>query len=255
MALFTDGTISTIEDLQAYDAAILRVASAEGVDLSSKLRLAETEVGIEIEEFLTKRGALAATGVGGGTSGLANVVVTPPLKQWNTLHALALTYADIDGNHLNSRYATKLVDYRRRARWAADSLFRMGVGMVAAPVVKAKGLAVRTVAGDQPIQPYYLQIAWSDAHGASGMPSDVVVFVPAEPGLPAVRSLTPPEGVSGFDVYAGTVDGQLRRQNATPIACDQEWVMPATGLLDGDPPGSGQAPEWFVRNDRVLLRG
>lgn len=255
MALFTDGEISTIEDLQGYDAAILRVASAEGVDLSSKLRLAETEIGIEIEEFVTKRGSVAATAVGGGVFGLANVVVTPALKQWHTLHALVLTYGDIDGNHLKSRYATKLADYRRRARWAADSLFRMGVGIVGAPVVKPTGLVVRTVAGDQPIQPYYLQIAWSDARGVSGTPSDVVVFVPAEPGLPAVRSVAPPEGVAGFDVYAGTVDGQLSRQNATPIACDQEWVMPATGLIDGDPPGSGQAPEWFVRNDRVLLRG
>ena len=44
MALFTDGPISSIEDLRGTTPQLLDVASAEGIDVTRKLALAQDEI-------------------------------------------------------------------------------------------------------------------------------------------------------------------------------------------------------------------
>ena len=53
MALFTDGTISTLEELRGYESAVYDVASTERIDLSQKLVLAQQELGIELTSRLS----------------------------------------------------------------------------------------------------------------------------------------------------------------------------------------------------------
>ncbi len=48
MALFTDGTITTLEDLAAHESGILELAAGEGIDLAAKLRIAQEDIGVEL---------------------------------------------------------------------------------------------------------------------------------------------------------------------------------------------------------------
>jgi hypothetical protein len=54
MALFTDGSIAKLEDLRAYESAVLDLASSEGVDVGAKLRMAQREIATELTPFLRK---------------------------------------------------------------------------------------------------------------------------------------------------------------------------------------------------------
>ncbi len=255
MSLFTDGNISGLEELRAYDTGILEVAGAEGVDLAAKLSLAATEIGIELEEFLRKRAGGGAGLVGQPYLGLENVVVTPALRQWHTLRTLALIYADIRSNHVRTRYAGKEKEYRQRARWAADSLYRIGIGLVNSPLPKAETPEVETVPGTLAGATYYIKVAWRSAAGEAGAPSEAAVHTVETEGLPAVRAVGPPANAAGFDVYAGTSESGVTKQNTDPVEPTAQWVMPETGLVSGAEPGTGQEPGWFLRNDRVLQRG
>ncbi len=253
MALFTDGNITSVDELQAYDTSIVSIASAEGVDLAAKMELARTELGIELAEFLAKR--TTATGGLGAGIGLENVVVTPALKHWHALLTLALVYGDIQGNHLESRYGAKWKDYRARERRAADSLLRSGVGVVSNPIPRALPPLVRTVAAPVSGETYYIRIAWRGARGDSGEASEACIHTVETNGVPGVRADRIPEDAAGFDVYAGLRADLATKQNDDPLDPSAEWTMPVQGLREGDTPPAGQQPGWHVRNDRVLLRG
>jgi hypothetical protein len=249
MPLFTDGSISTIEDLRAYDAAIFDLASAEGVDLQAKLLVAKEEIGTELEEILQKRGGLS------NAAGLSHVVVTPALKQWHTLYTLTLLYGDIHSSHVNRRFEKKWKDYRIRARRAAETLSRIGIGVVARPIAKAMPPVVRTIPGTLETGEYCIQVSWTGGAGEEGCASEALTWTLTEPGLIAVRAVEPPVGVAGYHVYVGELDSTTGRQSTTPMGVGGEWTMPPTGLVNGVRPKDGQEPERYIRNDRILQRG
>ena len=255
MALFTDGTIADVDDLLAYDSGILRVSSAEGVDLAAKLRLANEEVGVGLEEFLVRRVGRSSSPGSPSQLTLYNVVVTPPLKQWHALWTLALVYDDVGGNHVNSRYAVKYKECRQRALWASESLYRIGVGLVSAPIPRAGAPVVRPIAGSLPAATYEVQIAWRNASGERGTPSDPVIQPLNNDGLIGVRAGNPPTSVAGFDVYVGDSPGSASRQNVDVVAPDAEWIMSDAGLVEGAGLPAGQTPDFYLHNDRILQRG
>jgi len=56
MALYTDGPISSIEELTARDSQLLSVAGTEEIDLTQKIALAQDELGLELGGMLTATG-------------------------------------------------------------------------------------------------------------------------------------------------------------------------------------------------------
>ena len=52
MALFTDGAVSSIEDLRGYDTQLLNVATIEGIDVTRKLTLAQDGIAAEMATLL-----------------------------------------------------------------------------------------------------------------------------------------------------------------------------------------------------------
>src|SRR5882757_6548346 len=104
MALYTDGPISSIEELTARDSQLLSVASTEGIDLTQKIALAQDELGLELCGMLTATGSLLQD-VWTSPTGVQNIVVTPALKLWHALRTLELVYCDAYHNELNDRYA------------------------------------------------------------------------------------------------------------------------------------------------------
>ena len=255
MALFTDGEISTVEDLRAYDTAVLEVASAEGVDLTAKLEIARSEIGVELEEFIGKRTGDGSAEFGGASTSIDNVVVTPALKQWHTLLALALIYGDVQGNHRHTGYQTKWQEYRRRARWASDSLWRTGVGLVWSPLPKPAAPALRSAPGTLAPRTYFVRVAWGNRSGERSEASGLAILTLDNAGTIAVTALNAPATAAGYDVYAGVTEDGLARQNAALVGPGEEWVLPESGLAPGAGLPQGQQPDWRLRNDRVLQRG
>lgn len=246
MPLFTDGTASEIGDLRAYDAAIAEVAAAEGVELKAKLEVAMQEIGLEIEEFLVRSA--------NGAWGLSHVVVTPALKQWHVLHTLALIYGDVHQSHVNRRFEQKWKEYKVRARWAAETLFRVGVGLVEVPVPKAASPELRVASGDLAPGTYVVRTAWVNAAGEVGAASDAATIALAGRASILVRTANPPPAAAGYHVYAGIAGESVSRQTDLPIDVDEEWSL-SGALRNGPAVPTGQQPHRYIRNERVLRRG
>jgi len=71
MSLFTDGAITSIEELVGHDTQLLTVANVESIDVSRELALAEEELSVEVTGLLGRH-ALPPK--------LEQVVVTPAIK-------------------------------------------------------------------------------------------------------------------------------------------------------------------------------
>lgn len=252
MALFNDQVISTMEDLRAYESSLLEMASSEGVDLTVKLSLAQRELGVEIERFLVEQTAVDTQPP---TVTLDQVAVTEALFQWHTLLTLMLSYRDAFHNQLNDRYESKWKEYERQAGLKSAQLFSLGLGIVNAPVAGAGMPQVDSAPGALATGMYAIRVAWQNVAGQLGRASDVAPFGTTDGSVPVV---TPPAVVpnaTGWNVYAGPLDGVLTRQNSAPLAAGESWTMPPAGLVTGIALADSQKPDLYLRQNRTFRRG
>ena len=148
MALFTDGSLSTMLDLQTNESAILTVASTAGIDLAGKMALAQADLTNHILKFLLRRSQYPeAQWTQRRIRGVSDVVVTAPLKQWHVHKTLAFVYRDVYNSQANDRFLGKWKEYEQLARQSCDNYFQVGVGIVADPLSKPSSLLVSTVTG------------------------------------------------------------------------------------------------------------
>jgi len=246
MALFTDGSISNLEDLRAYESSIFEMASTERIDLSKKLSLAQQELETTLGAFLRQRYE---------RQGLGDVVVTRPLRQWHVFHTLALAYRDAYNSHLNDRYLGKWREYLQLARWAWGKLLESGIGIVQSPIAKASLPTVSAGAGNLEGGIYWIRVAWTSAAGEEGCPSDPANLAVPDGSSLVVEAVNPPANATGWNVYVGPAAGETRKQNSEPIAPGESWQLAGGPATDGDPAGEGQAPSYFLMQRRVLQRG
>lgn len=247
MALFTDGSISTIGELLGYESAVLEVAKTEGIDLTKKLALAQEELSVELEALLARQE---------DTRSLGYVVVTEALHKWHTFRALGLVYRDAYHRQLNDRYLGKWQEYDRMADWAHRALLDTGLGMTGAPVPRAEQPEVSSAAaGGAAAATYFVSITWAVPGGIEGAPSAVTAFTSAAGSVPLLRAVDPPAGGLGWNVYAGYSPSELALQNNAPLGPNQAWTGPATGLKRGRLVGNGQQAETFLRIRGVFNRG
>lgn len=245
MALFIDGAISSLEDLRAYESAIYDLASTERIDLSQKLVLAEQELGVD----------LTARFFRDDPEELGQAVVTAPLQMWHTFHTLALVYRDAYNSHLNDRYQGKWREYEQQAKWAYTNLLATGVGMVENPVPKASSPTLSTLAGAAPANTYWARVTWVGPGGDEGCPSEPNVLETSEGTVLVARVTGAPAGIIGWNIYVGTSLDETRLQNLSPIPAGDSWTMPSTGLIEGQPAGTGQTPTSYKRFERTFRRG
>ncbi len=238
MALFTDGLISSIDDLLAYESSILDVARTEGIDLVVKLELAEQEIGIELAAFLVQHSE--------STPGLESVAVTEPLRKWHTFHTLALVYRDAHSRQLNDRYLAKWKEADRLSKWASSMLFQSGVGIVEEPLERAERPELSTTPGAAAGGTYYVRAAWVNALGEEGAPSDLAILTALDGSLLQVRAVNPPGNAQSWNVYVGLSHSELALQNAQPLGRDEFWTASDSGLSGGRSPGTGQDPDYYV---------
>jgi hypothetical protein len=248
MALFTDGIITSTEELAAQDSSVMTVAATEGIDLSQKARLAQEELGIELLTLLPRAGC---------SEELAGVVVTGALRLWHAFHTLELVYRDAYNSQLNDRYKGRWEEYQKLAKWASSRLLQTGVGMVTDPVQRAGKPLLSTVAGAEGAEErtYYARTAWVNAAGEEGSPSEwALANVPAGFGL-VVEAAGPPQNATGWNLYVGEAEDAMFRQNSGPIPVGAGYTLSGEAPGTGLPPGDGQQPRFLRAVPRILQRG
>jgi hypothetical protein len=254
MALFTDGPVSSIDDLSAQDSQLLTVASVEGIDVTQKLGLAHDELGMELHTMLTRFGYVDQLFWLAPRLRLDSVVVTPPLKLWHAARTLEMVYSDAYNSQLNDRYAGKRNQFHQLAKWAYEKLIQTGLGIASQPVAQAATPVLVASGGGLPDGTYFVSMAWVNNSGEEGAASTASAITTASSTF-SVQPGSAPHSVAGWNVYVGPAPDGMTRQNASPIAAVQPWLQPGNPLATGQPPGNGQRPTYIQPMPRIIQRG
>jgi len=257
MALFTDGPINLVIDLQNYENGILTVANTEQIDLAGKSKLAQSEIAAELMLFLLRRFRqpdVLWTVTFRRTIGVGDVVVTDPLRRWHAQKTLALVYRDAYNNQLNDRYKGKWTEYEQLAKESAESYFQIGVGLVSCPIARAVLPVLTAAPGAGPAATYYVAVAWVNQTGQFGSASEVAQLTTSTGQQLVVAAVSPPPNATGWNAYVGEAPEATSLQNSSPIAIGNTWTL-AAALQAGAPPGQGQQPTWFLVDQRLIERG
>jgi hypothetical protein len=251
MALFTDGSISTISDLQQYESSVLDVAATERIDLAHKMEVSQREIALELTAFLLRKGCPL-----GPNRELSNVIVTESIAHWHIVHALELLYRDAYNSQVNDRYRGKWENFSILTDRAQRLVFDIGVGITTCPVPRAQTPIIEALPGSLlPANTYYVRIAWQGRRGTRGDWSPLeAITVPPGTRL-GVTVPAQPLNANGAWVYAGTSKETLLRQNEQVVDAGERWTQPITGLRSDLAPIPAQSPDYYVINRREMLRG
>ena len=252
--LFRDSPAITIEDLANYESGILNTATSEDINLTVKITLATSEVGLQLEsQFLPLSATNSAPS---GRITLGNIVVTPALRLWLTYHTLEMVYREAYFSQLNDRYKAKWSEYQDLSTSASALLFQIGVGTTLDPIPQADQPALSLAPGSLTAGKYFVEVSWLSANGDEGAPSKLsAIDVPSGDTLQA-QAVNPPTTAVSWNVYAGTTPAALYLQNSTPLAIGANWIAPDSALLAiGPTPGTGQEAVYLSPSPRILLRG
>ena len=253
MALFSDGTVSTVADLTAQDSSVLDVAQTEGINLTQKLELARGEVGLELSSCL-ERSRSSYSQFGQPPLTLANVAVTAPLQVWHTFRTLAAVYRDAYFSQLNARYSAKWQAFEKLARKAMLDALEAGVGMVWDPLPQGGEPALSTDPGPGAGGVFYAAVAFVNAAGEEGLASPVLDLTVPAGNLLVITAGTAPANATGWNAYAGVDPGALALLNATPLTPGTSFTW-TPGIVGGRGPGAGQTPNMLRMLSRIWQRG
>jgi len=259
MALFTDGFVSSMEDLAAQDSQLLDTASVEGIDVTQKLALAQGELALELKAVLTRLSYVDQLFWIAPQPNLGSVVVTPALKLWHTFRSLEMVYSDAYNSQLNDRYAGKRDQFHLSAKWAYEMLIQAGIGVASVPVPQAAIPTVTAAAAPSPGIPlpdgtYYVTVAWVNAAGEDGASAVPATIATTGSSLLVQPIGSTPKTAAGWNVYVGAGPDSMALQNGSPVAIGQTWLQPAA-LAAGRLPGPGQRPSYLKPVPRMIQRG
>ena len=146
---------------------MLDVASTEAIELSSKLAVAQRDLGYDLSSFLT--------GAGVGID-LSRVVVTESTPRFALRPIrLAAVYRDAYNTHLNDRYLGRWKEFAKASERGLLRLLANGIGISAAPMPRAEAPVVETLStGGLSGGSYSVQILWQHLAGNVGEKSSPV---------------------------------------------------------------------------------
>lgn len=259
MALFVDGPAATIEDMADQDAGLLAVAQTTGINVSAKLRLAQEEIQSELELWLLKprqaSDAFQSDMLWRPPMRIEQVVVTTPLKRWETMHALDLTYRDAYFSQLVDRYQAKWQQYATLTCAARECFIASGLGLVSDPLRRPQPPVLGSVEGPQTGGTFYASVSWVNAAGQESAASESSSIAIADGNLMTVAAVNAPENAAGFRVYAGPLLNSLFRQNDVLLPPGVMYTFVPGQITDGPLPGNGQKPDFTRPLARLLPRG
>jgi hypothetical protein len=254
MALFADGPACTVDDLTDQDSGLLDVALDNGINVTTKVRLAQEELKTDLELWLLKpRPALPMPWV--PTPHIEQIVVTPSLKRWETMHALALVYRDAYFSQLVDRYQAKLQEYLRLTRNSRENFVASGLALAADPVPRAALPVLTSTPAPQGGGTFYASVAWVNGTGQEGAASAASSITIADGNLMVVAAVNAPVNAAGFQVFAGTALTAMYLQNNVLLPVGVTYMYIPGEVTQGPLPGFGQKPDFVRPLARTLLRG
>ncbi|HEY3939369.1 MAG TPA: hypothetical protein VGL97_18200 [Bryobacteraceae bacterium] len=259
MALFTDQSTVTLDDLLQFETTLAQIASTHGINVDTKISLATSVIGDQLMLWLLDVGASDPQWLTRRTIGLSTVVVTPPLRRWLCYESLSRFFAEAYNLQLNSRFQGKWQEYRQEAKNANTMASLAGVGIVYNSLPKPALPLVSIQSGNQPAESLFVQTAWVDTEGNEGALSPVnglllpdnssitVAMAEGEPGTPLAAT--------GWNVYVSSVNAIATLQNPVPLIIGSTWDLPSTGITDGRDPIDGQQPDFYITISNQIRRG
>src|SRR5687768_13150449 len=232
MALFTDGPLSSFEDLRAQDSQLGDVASVENIDVTIKQAVAHEQVGMELEQMLA------------GLQPVANVAETVPLRLWEAYRTLEVFYGDAYYSHLNDRYQAKRDQFHDLSDYAFLKLNHLGVGIVTTPVPRAQTPILTPTIDVMLPGTYYATMAWVNSVDEEGQAAASDAITISE-GSFAVTPINPPDNAAGWNVFVGSGPVSMVLQNSSPMSVSESWFASGALILEGRAPGKGQAPNFL----------
>jgi hypothetical protein len=256
MALFLDGPACTIDDLLAEDSGLLDTAQTVGINVTSKLILAMSEVQSELETLLLRLQASVTTGLV-QPPGIGQVVVTPDLARWEKMQALVMVYRDASFTQLIDRYKLKWDMFVTLTKAARDQFIANGIGLVTSPVAEASIpiLGTESVTSTQSGGTYYACMAWVNAAGQQGSPSAAGSIVVPANNLMTVMAIAPPANAAGFNVYVGAALAMMTLQNSTVLPPGDTFTYIPGASTSSQLPGTGQSPDYVKALPATIMRG
>lgn len=257
MALFTDASIVTLDDLLEYENTLVQVSSSHNIDVDTKISLAIASVGDKLLLWLMNMGPADPQWLQRRHLGLSTIVVTSPLQRWLCFDSLMRFFAEAYNLQLNTRFQGKFSEYHKLSADAASMMFSSGIGVVYAALPQPALPIVTVSYGTFPAEVIFVQTAWTDKSGneSSLSPINGTVLNTASTITVAMAGNTAPAAAVGWNVYASTRESNLTRQNRFPIAIGATWQLPLSGLLIGTIPSNGQQPNIYLRLAKELQRG
>lgn len=241
MALLADGGLTTIPALKEHDTGVFETATGEGIDLASKLRLAESEIKSEVERFLAR--------VGRGSVG--QVAASESIRLWHAWKTLEAIYRDAYFSQLNDRYGARWKHYKALTEQQRAATLEEGIGLVSNPLHRPAKPDVVLGSGALPAGAYQVRVSAVNAQGEESEASEAAVVNSGTSCSLRVTLGWLPNGATGWLAYAGTTEGAVSLQTTTPLAPGGELVLDSH-IVAGRPPQSGQAvKEWVIRTRRL----
>ncbi len=254
MALFVDGPACTIDDLTDQDAGLLNVALGANINVSTKIRLALEEIQTDVHLWLKKpQPTLELPWT--PTIRMDQIVVTPPLKRWETMHSLAMVYRDAYFSQLVDRYQAKWQEYENLTRDAREGFIASGLGVVCDPVVQAAPPVLSTTPGPQKGGTFYARVSWMNSVYQEGAASEASSLAVADGNLMTVAAAKPPKNAVGFNVFVGTSLRAMFLQNDELLPLNATYLYVPEQMVGGRLPGKGQDAEFIRPLTRTVLRG
>jgi len=254
MALFVDGPACTIDELMEQDSGLLAIALTNGINVTTKLRLAQEEIGAELQLWLDKAKPNAEM-LWAPVLRIGQIVATAQLKRWETMHSLALVYRDAYFSQLVDRYQSKWEEFNKLAGDARESFIATGMGLVNDPLPKARPPLLAGSPAPQSGGTFYAGVAWVNAAGQEGATSAASSITLTDGNLMTVTAVEPPKNAAGFNVYGGTDPYAMTLQNETLLPVSVTFLYVPGQATQGRRPGSGQTPDFIRPMVRIWSRG
>jgi hypothetical protein len=259
MALFTDTSVVTLDDLLQFEVALVQVASTHGINVSTKIDLSLSAIGDKLMLWLLSIGASDPQWLNRRLLGLSTVVVLPTLRRWITFDALSRFYAEAYNVQLNTRFQGKWTEYQNEADKAERMVFMTGLGIVYNALPKPAMPLVSIENGTASAESMFLQTAWIDASenesALSAVNGQILSGAAGIAVAMAEGSLNAPPAAAGWNIYASAAQNNLTRQNISALPVGSTWQLPTSGLVAGPQPVNGQMPNVYVTLSQQIKRG
>lgn len=257
MALFVDGPVVNVDLLTEYDSNVLAVSAAEGINLTTKISLAQEVMHLELQRLIRRSEFSSHNFLWVSRRGAENVVWSKGLKVWQVYESLRQIYRDAYYSQLNDRHRARAEEYAILANRSRRDLVEFGLGLASFPIRRPARPVAAYVPASESGGTFYFSVSYLNELAQESAGSQLL-SVDVTDGNAADLTLTlpvPPD-VIGWNIYAGTAPEQMVKQNDQPLLPGSDWCyLPSLAVSGGQGIPEGQPPDQHWPLNQYMQRG